>query len=84
MDTETKTTGVTEVSQGDDNGQRAMKTGVRVSILQRSHAKARINTASQRIFSFAQMFFFALQYMSSWEALATCAQRIPDVRCVPG
>ena len=27
--------------------------------------------SGQRIFSFAQIFFFALTYMSSWEAMAS-------------
>ena len=31
----------------------------------------------QRVFSYTQMYFFILSYMSSWEAIATCVTAVP-------
>ncbi|KAK3711855.1 hypothetical protein LTR37_009373 [Vermiconidia calcicola] len=32
-------------------------------------------TGVRRLFSFTQMFFFALSYMNSWEGISTCASK---------
>jgi hypothetical protein len=57
------------------NGERAAKvkveqTKVRVSILSRHKKSHMLIVSTQRIFNFAQIFFFALTYMSSWETMA--------------
>jgi hypothetical protein len=47
------------------------KTKVRVSIPSKHDKKFRMLIKStQRVFNFAQIFFFALTYMSSWETMA--------------
>jgi hypothetical protein len=47
------------------------KTKVRVSIPSRHDKKFYMLISSiQRVFNFAQIFFFALTYMSSWETMA--------------
>lgn len=46
------------------------KTKVRVSMSTRCSTASTLTKHTQRVFNFAQIFFFALTYMSSWETMA--------------
>lgn len=53
------------------HGAARSQTGVRVCIILTLMILVFANDTQKRIFSFTQMYFFALSYMSSWEAMAT-------------
>lgn len=49
---------------------RSEQTKVKASTTARHSTFAVLTNFAQRVFNFAQIFFFALTYMSSWETMA--------------
>ena len=59
-----------KVSHAYDFGPQVTQTGVRVSAMTVSQSHCFADN-EQRLFSFSQMFAFALSYMNSWEGIST-------------